>query len=52
MVVVFDTNKNNYWQHDPGLKPSPNRKVSRQKLADSWFWAEPETAGLVAVKKD
>jgi len=50
MVVIFDRQSDDYWLHDPGLKPMPNRRVSRQKLSDAWFWSGPETAGLVALK--
>ena len=50
MVVIFDKDEHNFWMHDPGLAPRPNRKIGRQKLAEAWFWAGPETAGLVAVK--
>lgn len=50
MVVVFDKQNDYYSLHDPGLKPHRNRQVSRQKLADSWFWSGAENAALVAVK--
>jgi len=52
MVVVFDADKNNYWIHDPGLKPMPNRHVSRRKLEDAWFWSGHKNAGIVAVKRE
>jgi hypothetical protein len=51
MVVIFKADKDNFWLHDPGLAPHPNRQVSRQKLADAWFWSGRKNAGLVAVKK-
>lgn len=52
MVVVFDKAGSDYWLHDPGLKPMPNRRVPRQKLSEAWFWAGPETAGIVGLKLD
>jgi hypothetical protein len=50
MVVIFDADKNNFWLHDPGLKPMPNRKVRRQKFWAAWAWAGSENVGLTAVK--
>jgi hypothetical protein len=52
LVVVFDfdAKSDNFWLHDPGLPPKPNRHVSRQKLSEAWFWTGPEKAALVAVK--
>lgn len=51
MVVIFDMDADEYSLHDPGLSPHPNRQVSRQKLAEAWFWSGRENAGLVAVKR-
>ncbi|HVS79251.1 MAG TPA: hypothetical protein VHD84_03125 [Candidatus Saccharimonadales bacterium] len=51
MVVVFDKQNDGYWLHDPGLKPRPNRHVTRQKLSEAWLWAGAKTADLVAMKK-
>lgn len=50
MVVIFDADKHSFWLHDPGLKPSPNRKVSRHKLAEAWFYSGRNNAGLVALR--
>jgi hypothetical protein len=50
MVVIFDSSNDNFWLHDPGLPPHPNRQVSRQKLSEAWFWSGRENAGLMAVK--
>jgi hypothetical protein len=50
MVVIFNKDEAGLWLHDPGLKPMPNRHVSRQKFKSAWFWAGEETVGLAALK--
>lgn len=50
VVVVFKANDKYVWLHDPGLPPKPNRKISRQKLAESWYWSGQDNAALIALK--
>lgn len=50
MVLVFGKIKTEYFLHDPGLPPMPNRKVTVTDLESAWGEGGKEKRSLVAFR--